>query len=117
MNATSINHLAKLKGLFDAIEVFREFDPSINVLTIQAALEVARKGDNGVSVKNLEKLLGCSSSAASRNLLVLEEKNTRNPKGLGIAEPAFDPLDPKGKLRKPTAQMDVLVEKLIHALS
>lgn len=114
---TTLNETQKLKQLFDAIQVFRDLDPNINVLTMLTALEVARKGENGVSVKNLEPLLQCSNAASSRNLAVLEQKSPRNPKGFGLAQPILDPSDPKGKLRIPTKEMDVLVEKLMHALS
>lgn len=116
MSNITIEEVSKLKKIFDVIEVFRALDPNINVLTIQTIIEVARKGDAGTSVKGLEKLLGCSGAAASRNLLSLEPKSDLNPKGHGLALPEFDPLDRKAKLRVPSKEMPAFVAKLLHAL-
>ncbi len=116
MENLKLVELNKLKQVMDVIEVFRTLDPNINILTVQAILDVARKGDRGSTVKGLEKFLGCSAAAASRNLYGLEASNERNPKGHGLAKAEVDPMDPKGKLRKPTDAMQNFIAKVLHAL-
>lgn len=106
----------KLKGLFDALMVFKSLDENMNLNTMLTAIEVARRGDAGVSVSHMMKLLDISNASASRNMAVLEPKSARNPKGLGYAMPAFDPNDARGKLRVATDEMEGLVTRLCHAL-
>ena len=112
----SAEQLASLTRVYNVIKVFRDIDPNMSTITAATILEVALKGDTGVSVKYLEKALNIAGASASRQLQALEKPNPRKAKGFGLAEPAFDPLDAKGKLRVPLPEMEELVKKLQSAI-
>lgn len=111
----SVEQIAELKKLRRAIQVFRDVDPAISSITIATMLEVAIRGDEGVSVKYLEKVMDMPSASASRQLQILEKPMGTRKKGFGVADAVYDPLDPKGKLRVPTEKMEAIVLKLQQA--
>lgn len=113
----SVEQIAELKKISRAIQAFRELDPAISSITIAAMLEVAIRGDEGVSVKFLEKQLNLPAASASRQLQILEKPMGTRTKGFGVANGVYDPADPKGKLRVPTEKMESLVQKLQQALA
>lgn len=113
----SLEQISELKKLSRAIAVIRELDPSMSTITAATLLEVAIRGDEGVSVKYLEKVLDLPAASASRQLQLLEKPMGKRTKGFGVADAVYDPADPKGKLRVPTEKMEAVVLKLQKAVA
>lgn len=75
------------------IEEFRKIDPEMPMQTALAFITVSKYGDtpNGVSIKDISKIMGMSTAAASRNISKLSKVGAKLKKGHNLVETFEDP--------------------------
>jgi DNA-binding MarR family transcriptional regulator len=81
------------------IEEFRKISPFINAGQIAIFLHIAAvPGNQGISMKDIERRTGISSSAVSRNVLALSETEKVGKPGHNLVETFDDLQDRRNKL-------------------
>lgn len=108
-------------GMLNAIEIYRgRFD---NEEGIQLAMFLRVMLKPGISMKELEKVMGMSKSAISRTKDVLSSEGYQRDKVTGLKVPghglvmeASDPLDARAKVLSPTKKGRMHYEKMMAAL-
>lgn len=76
------------------IEELRKFDAEMQLQTVLTFFYVVKheKDHEGISIKDLAKMLDISSAAASRNVAKLSKAGIGNSKGLGLLVAKEDPM-------------------------
>lgn len=84
-----------------ALEAFREFtkDGDVQVQTIQIFLKIVLAGDASISYVDLEKVVGISQAAISRNIKKLTA-GPRETSGYGLITVELDPYDSRRRIIK-----------------
>ncbi|WP_085025261.1 MarR family winged helix-turn-helix transcriptional regulator [Ensifer aridi] len=98
MNTTTISPAADNKTarrLLSFIEEFRKLNPNIQAGQIAVFLHIMAKP--GITMKELEKATGLSSTAVSRNVLALSEWYKADVPGYDLVETFDDPHDRRNK--------------------
>lgn len=102
---TTASHVAEAivaRNLVAILEEFRHFETRMEVTMCLVFLHVASRP--GIKIKELEKALGLSVSAVSRNVLALSSRHyLRDPEGkflpgLDVVVTTSDPMDSRAKL-------------------
>ena len=105
---------AQVKGLLDALLLFREYSPDITLATVLTFLEVS-KGD-GVSGRDIEKALDTNSASAARMLRYFDKIKTGTNEGLDMLDVRIDPHDYRSKTRYLNKKGEVLLDKVLANL-
>lgn len=95
-----------------SLEKMRELNPHLPTSTVLVFLYVVNKPD--LTMREVEKLIGLTSSAASRHVLLLTERGdvARNQPGLGLIEQYTDDQDMRVKRLRLTPRGAALADAL-----
>lgn len=103
-----------VRRLLGFIEEFRKLSPEIQAQQIVVFLHVI--GKPGITLKELERLTGLSSSSVSRNVLALSAVYKKGVPGHNLIETFDDPDDRRSKRAKPKARGIAVYNTLVEIL-
>jgi len=104
---------SEITKLIKVLAEFRGLYPDISVNHVMTFLEVAK--GQGTSSQRIEKTVGITQSAASRNLRFFDEWQKSGMAGQNLFEERVDPSDIRAKLRYLNANGKKFLAKLEKA--
>lgn len=99
--------LAKLMG---AIREFRKVDEFMSLQTVETFIHIVE--NEGISLRELEGLVGLSQAAMSRNVQILSEWKMKDVKGHNLVKAEISPDDRRKRVCSLTAKGRRLADTL-----
>lgn len=100
----------KIKIYMKFVAMFRDMDSEIPLTTVAVFLAVVQ--NEGMTMKDMAKMLNISQSSCSRNVAYLAQYHRLNKPGLGLLVTQEDPMERRRKVVQLTRRGKSFVDKL-----
>jgi DNA-binding MarR family transcriptional regulator len=103
------------QAMIDALQLFRELKPDMTVNHVLTFLTLA-SSDEGVTTEEIQEMLGVTQTSASRNLRLYDHMDTKDVKGLGLADTMMSRTQVRTKVRVPSPAGKAFIKRLEEVL-